>query len=41
MAIFDLLLQFIEHAHQEGFVHKSHQNLVQVHTNPEQLLQTS
>ena len=23
----------------QGFVHKSHQNLVQVHTNPEQLLQ--
>ena len=36
---FDLLLQFIKHAHQEGFIHKSHQNLVQVHTNPEQLLQ--
>ena len=36
---FDLLLQFIEHALQEGFVHKSHQNLVQVHTDPVQLLQ--
>ena len=36
---FDLLLQFIEHAQQEGFVHRSHKNLVQVHTNPVQLLQ--
>ena len=36
---FDLLLQFLEHAHQEGFVHKSHTDLVQVHTDPATLLQ--
>ena len=36
---FDLLLQFLYHAQNEGFVHSSHQNLMVVNKDPQMLLE--